>query len=232
MSGWLDPFVPRLSAGQRSFCIALLALFGMVLGWADYRLDKMLTIAQQRYGEAALPLLRDWDRMIQDAAPLPETEKLRRVNEFFNRHIVFTDDMVLWHQADYWATPLETMGRAAGDCEDYTIAKYMTLKQMQVPIEKLRLIYVRARIGGPYSTVQQAHMVLGYYAQPNAEPLILDNLISDIRPASRRSDLFPVFSFNGDGLWVGGETNPVASATARLSRWRDVLTRMQQEGIE
>ncbi len=228
-------FFSRLTCGpvgRHMLCGLLVFLSGMVLVRADYNLDKMLALAQQRYGAAALPAVRDWDRLIEASAPLSEPEKLRQVNEFFNRHITFTDDTALWNQVDYWATPLETLGRAAGDCEDYVIAKYMTLKQMQVPTEKLRLIYVRARIGGAYSTVQQAHMVLGYYAQPNAEPLILDNLISDIRPASRRSDLFPVFSFNSDGLWVGGETNPVASATARLSRWRDVLVRMKQEGIE
>ncbi len=232
MSGAFFFRLIRRPAGRQILCGLLVCLASGVLVRADYTLDKMLALAQQRYGAAAVPALRDWDRMIQESASLSELEKLRRVNEFFNRHITFTEDTALWGQVDYWATPLETLGRAAGDCEDYVIAKYITLKQMQVPIEKLRLIYVRARIGGAYSTVQQAHMVLGYYAQPNAEPLILDNLISDIRPASRRSDLFPVFSFNSDGLWVGGETNPVASATARLSRWRDVLVRMKQEGIE
>jgi hypothetical protein len=40
--------------------------------------------------------------------------------------------------------------------------------------------------------------VLAYYALPEAEPLILDNLISELRPASRRPDLTPVFSFNAE----------------------------------
>jgi predicted transglutaminase-like cysteine proteinase len=133
----------------------------------------------------------------------------------------------VWRQEDYWASPLEFMGRAAGDCEDYAISKYMTLLSMGVPKEKLRMIYVRARTGG----ASVAHMVLGYYPSPAEEPLILDNLITSVRLASQRSDLAPVFSFNSDGLWVGGATASSADPTARLSRWRDVLERMRQEGF-
>jgi hypothetical protein len=74
-------------------------------------------------------------------------------------------------------------------------------------------------------------MVLGYYPSPDAEPLILDNLIGDILPASRRPDLQPVFSFNSAGLWIGGASRSSADPTARLSRWSRVLERMQTEGI-
>ena len=92
------------------------------------------------------------------------------------------------------------MGRAAGDCEDFAIAKYMTLLMLGIGNQNLRLIYVRAKVGG--ATV--AHMVLGFYPQPTEEPMILDNLITSVRAASQRSDLAPVFSFNSEGLWAGG----------------------------
>ncbi|MDO8273964.1 MAG: transglutaminase, partial [Serpentinimonas sp.] len=77
----------------------------------------------------------------------------------------------------------------------------------------------------------EAHMVLGFFETPLAEPLILDNLITSVRPASSRPDLTPLFSFNSEGLWVAGQTQQVASSTARLSRWRDVLERMSREGL-
>ena len=133
---------------------------------------------------------------------------------------------------DYWATPLEVLGRGEGDCEDFAIAKYMTLKLMGIPSVKMRLIYVKARIGGPQSTMVQAHMVLSYYQAPEDEPLVLDNLISDIRPASRRPDLTTVFGFNAEGLWVGGALPRVNRSSQRLSRWQSVLVRMREEGIE
>lgn len=209
-----------------------LLLVSLTWVWAGADFDRLFKLAQQRYGAQAEQTLHDWERLIREATAHSESEKLRRVNEFFNRRISYAEDIDVWGQADYWATPLETMGRGAGDCEDYVIAKFATLRLLQVAPEKLRLTYVRARIGGAYSSVQQAHMVLSYYATPDAEPLILDNLITEIRPASRRPDLLPVFGFNAEGLWVTGTANPVANSTARLSRWRDVLNRMQQEGIE
>ncbi len=195
-------------------------------------LDKMLLLAQQRYGAAGAHNVQQWRALLREAQGLPEPEKIRRVNNFFNRLIAFRDDIEIWGAIDYWATPLETIGRGAGDCEDFTIAKYVTLKLLGVPIERMRLIYVRAQIGGPHSSISQAHMVLGYFATPGAEPLVLDNLLADIRPASRRNDLQPVFSFNSDGLWVGQAASSSASPTARLSRWRDVIARMQAEGLE
>jgi len=195
-------------------------------------LDKMLQLAQQRYGTPGTQNVQQWRSLLRETQGLPEPEKIKRVNAFFNRRIAFREDAEIWGTADYWATPLETLGRASGDCEDFTIAKYVTLKLLDVPIERMRLIYVRAKIGGPHSSISQAHMVLGYYATPGQEPLVLDNLITDIRPASRRSDLQPVFSFNSDGLWVGQSDGSSANPTARLSRWRDVITRMQIEGLE
>lgn len=195
-------------------------------------LDRMQRLAADRYGADAADTVRAWRLLLAEAAGLDEREQLARVNAFFNRRIRFDDDIAIWQQPDYWATPLETMGRGAGDCEDFTIAKYMSLRLLGIPNERLRLIYVRARIGGATSTVTQAHMVLGYFEDPADEPLILDNLITDIRPAARRPDLFPVFSFNSEGLWVGNAGAPAADPTARLSRWRDVLARMREEGLQ
>ncbi len=196
--------------------------------------EKMLLLAQARYGAQAVLAVNQWREMLAKSQGKPEAEQIIRINDFFNRRIVFEDDPVIWGKPDYWATPLETLGRGMGDCEDFAIAKYVSLKSLGIPIDKLRLTYVRAQLGGYGGSVSQAHMVLAYYPLPNQEPLILDNLISDIRPASQRNDLFPVFSFNSEGLWVGNGASekPSGSPTARLSRWRDVIARMQSEGVE
>lgn len=191
-------------------------------------LDKTQALAQQRYGARAAATVGAWRRLIEESRVLPDNDKLTKVNAFFNRRMLFEDDIVVWQQVDYWATPLEFMGKGAGDCEDFAIAKYITLQMLGIGNERLRLIYVRAKIG---STASIAHMVLGFYPQPTQEPQILDNLITSVRPASQRSDLTPVFSFNSDGLWVGGATASSADPTTRLSRWRDVLDRMRQEGL-
>ena len=216
--------LPRLGTWLRALLLA--AMLGLCI--AAPNLDRVHSLAQERYGQRAASTVAAWRIMLEQSRNLGEAEKLEAVNSFFNRRILFEDDIVVWQQADYWATPLEFMGRGAGDCEDYAIAKYMSLLLLGVPNSKLRMIYVRARMG---ATRSQAHMVLGYYEQPTDEPLILDNLIGSIRQASQRNDLSPVFSFNNEGLWVPGATASSADPTTRLSCWREVLDRMRQDGF-
>lgn len=210
----------------------LCVLIGVGLATASGDADLMERLAGERFGTTGTASVRAWRRMIADALPLDDLEKLQRTNTFFNHRIRFDDDAAIWNEADYWATPLETLGRGAGDCEDFAIAKYMSLRLLGIPADKLRLIYVRAQIGGAQSALSQAHMVVGFYPSPQAEPLVLDNLIGEVRPAGRRSDLLPIFSFNSAGLWIGGTTASSADPTTRLSRWRSVLVRMQQEGLQ
>lgn len=200
----------------------------LTVALAAVDLDQTQVLALQRYGAHAVETVSAWRKMIEEARALPDNDKLTKVNTFFNRRISFQDDIVVWQQTDYWATPLEFMGRGAGDCEDFAIAKYITLQLLGIGNEQLRLIYVRAKIGASTSI---AHMVLGYFPQSTEEPLILDNLVSSVRPASQRPDLIPVFSFNREGLWVSGTTASAADPTTRLSRWRDLLSRMRQEGL-
>ncbi len=182
-----------------------------------------------RFGSAALTIFADWRQLLNDAQALGEREKLRTVNEFFNRRIAFDDDISIWQQSDYWATPLETLGSGRADCEDFSIAKYYSLLALGIPNGKLRLVYVRARLEGPAGPYVQAHMVLAYYATPGAEPLVLDNLRPEILPASRRTDLSPIFSFNSAGLWQGTGNQ---SSKSNLSRWQDLLSRARAEGFE
>ena len=221
--------MPRMLVLCKKICLLLLGLSWLVITCiASPDLDNTQALALQRYGTRGAETVAAWRLLMEESRTLSDQDKINKVNTFFNRRMLFQDDIVVWQTPDYWATPLEFMGRASGDCEDFSIAKYVTLQMMGIGNDKLRLVYVRAQSG---STASFAHMVLGYYAQPTAEPQILDNLISSVRPASQRPDLTPVFSFNGDGLWVGGATASSADPTTRLSRCRDVLERMRQDGL-
>lgn len=200
---------------------------GLALG--GFEVERMRQVALQRFGQAGSEAIDAWRSAVGGWRGLNEDEQLRRINEYFNRRIRFADDSVVWSQADYWATPLETMARGAGDCEDFVFAKYFTLRELGVPEDRLRMTYVRAQVGGAGSSVSQAHMVLSYYPSPDAVPLVLDNLITEIRPASGRPDLVPVFSFNMQGVFVGGAAQ-ATSPVDRVSRWRELLLRMRSEG--
>lgn len=228
-AAWGLPLVFRLRACVSATCIGLLLAVAAVAA-PDF--DHLVRLAAERYGVQGEETLRAWRSILETGKSLSESEKLELVNAFFNNRVAFEDDQVVWNLPDYWATPLETLGRGEGDCEDYSIGKYVSLGMLGVPIERLRITYVRAELGMAGSGISQAHMVLAYYATPDAEPLVLDNLVSELRPASRRPDLRPVFGFNSEGLWVAGNRGPsVAAPTARLSRWRDLLSRMSADGL-
>lgn len=206
----------------------------MVTTWwclAAPNTNLMFQLAESRYGAEAVKTLHAWQSLIQSSGNTKTLDNLKAVNQFFNQRIQFNDDQRIWNQLDYSATPLETMGRRQGDCEDFSIAKYVSLLLAGVPVEQLRMVYVKARVGSVNKKMTQAHMVLAYYPTPNADPLILDNLEPKILPASQRKDLIPVFSFNSAGLWVQGQNKPVGTAQKRLSRWRDLLNRMHAEGL-
>lgn len=210
--------------------VAILAVFlAVTLAIASVDVDRMLQVISGRFGAKGTQTFHDWREMMAQTASLPEADKLTRVNDFFDRRIRFVDDATNWHQADYWATPVESLGQGAGDCEDYVIAKYFSLIELGVARSKLRWIYVIATLGRTGNT--QAHMVLGYYATPGAEPLVLDNLIPSIQPASQRTDLSPVFSFNSDGIWKQGAASSSGSVN-QLSMWRDLMRRMKEDGYE
>ena len=196
----------------------------MVLAGSLGITDEMLDMVAKEYGRRARGRIVQWQQVVDQNNAAGELEKLEAVNRFFNKNR-FVSDHVHWKIPDYWATPIEFLSTKGGDCEDFAIAKYITLRALDVPDEKLRITYVKA------IRLNQAHMVLTYYETPKAIPLILDNLESKIEPATKRKDLKPVFSFNGNGLWLAkmqGEGQKLGTAND-LNMWRDLITRLQRE---
>ena len=177
-----------------------------------------------QYPEFAQRRLQAWEQLIDDIAGLSTRQKLNRTNQFFNQ-LRWLSDGEQFGSRDYWATPMEFLGRGAGDCEEFAIAKYVTLVKSGVPSNQLRIAYVKA-LRPP-----QAHMVLTWVQKSGDMPLVLDNLVADIQPASARKDLIPVYSFNADSLWItksaGAETR--VSDASNVGHWQDLRRRMAQE---
>ena len=203
------------------------------LGYSRSMTPGLIAHRERQFGRGVRERLVGWQAFVRETgAPGESTRQpgedrlLRAVNRFFNRVPSMTD-LAHWGADDYWATPSESLASNGADCEDYAIAKYMSLLSAGVPQAKLRMVYVRAQFQGR----PQAHMVLAYYAQPEAEPLILDNINPEIRPASLRPDLTPVFSFNGEGLWSGVGGTTAGNPLVRLSLWRDLLAKAKSEGF-
>lgn len=180
----------------------------------------------REYGHQAKRRLRNWQRLIDDIKNDTEATKLRKVNDFFNQ-VRFLNDINHWKKEDYWATPVEFLITNGGDCEDFSIAKYYTLREVGVPDSKMSIAYVKA------IEYNQAHMVLTYYKAPNAMPVVLDNLIPEIKPANKRPDLIHVYSFNGDNLWLSkkGRRAEIVGTSDRLEHWVKLRSRLENQTV-
>ena len=203
------------------------------LAYADWDFSLIARRAGSLYGPSVegRQRLEAWKAMLGGQKPASELEQLQRVNAFFNRELRYVEDIDLWHMDDYWATPVQSLWKGAGDCEDFAIAKYFSLRQWGMPAEKLLITYVKVL------NPERAHMVLTYYPDADDEPLVLDSLLDTIEPADARKDLLPVYAFNGEGVWLPDATdstigsNSMAGDIKQLSRWQDVLNKMKAEGF-
>ncbi len=187
---------------------------------------ELLNKTEQEHPGFAQERIASWEKLISHYKNSGHQQKLHVVNQFFNK-MKFVNDRDHWGKEDYWATPLQMLTSNGGDCEDYSIAKYFTLRKMGIPAEHMRLTYVKA------IKLKQAHMVLAYYSAPDATPLILDNLVNEIQTATSRDDLQAVYSFNSTDLWLvkqpGGEQH--IGRAGRLSRWQEVIARISSEQL-
>lgn len=210
---------------KKPVCLLLLLMTFLTALYADsttpLNSSKILAALKTSYGDRAEKRGNAWFQLMESNANLPENQTLEKVNRFFNM-FHFVDDIKLWGVNNYWATPVEFIGANGGDCEDYSIAKYFTLLELGIADEKMRITMVKAL------NLDQYHMVLAYYDTPASIPLILDNIDGEIKPATKRNDLIPIYSFNGSQLWLNkelGRSVPTGKSS-RLKRWRDLRQRI------
>ncbi len=183
---------------------------------------------------------KNWQHLMQQIKPLSWFAQLNAINQFFNA-IPFQSDYQTWGRQDYWASPDELLAKNAGDCEDYAVAKYISLVKLGLAPQRLKLAYVQ--IGNNNFSIQQyrlapaagqgrsgfqSHMVLLYFEHESAVPWVLDNINATVLPVSQRSDLTPVYGFNDEGMWLfnGWQSTQSLGLAMRPSHWLDVKKRM------
>ena len=210
--------------------VLLLFCAGALGGVVDNFSSALLKRITERWGGEAVERLKGWRAAELEAlAKRPKAksksvlskDELQFFNRFWNK-VPYYSDQQHWGREDYWATPIEMLASNGADCEDYSIAKYFSLKKMGVPPENLRITYVRSLKNS------EAHMVLAYYPSPDADPYILDNLSEKLELASKRVDLEPVYSFNDDDLWAAGTTS-FKGKSRQIRLWSELLDRMEKE---
>ncbi|WP_152536741.1 transglutaminase-like cysteine peptidase [Tolumonas lignilytica] len=194
----------------------------------DTKDRQLVELVQAKYGSRAARRVIDWRLLIHRALSEKWSHKqiLDATNNFFNR-LIYIEDVQLWGKSNYWASPVEFLGAGGGDCKSFSIAKYFTLREMGISDESLRLIYVKA------VRFNRFHMVVADYATPTSMPVILDNIDPVIKPANLRTDLVPVYSFNGSHLWLmkAKGQGQLAGSSDRLSLWSDLQTRINAQNM-
>lgn len=150
---------------------------------------------RQHYGQEAQVRLQQWQQILNHSKGKSEVEQLKLTNDFINL-IEFIHSPFYQDGLDYRLSPMAFLILGAGDSEEFSMAKYFTLRKMGIQASRLRL----------NDTERQSnltpHMVLAYYPSVDADPLILDYLDKTIRPLSQRQDLRPVYSFDAEQLWL------------------------------
>ena len=133
-----------------------------------------------------------WTAMLARLRGRPRVEQLDAVNRFVNARPYASDEAV-WGRSDYWATPLEFLSRS-GDCEDYAITKYVSMRRLGMPAAALRLVVVRD------TGREVAHAVLA--AEVLGTWLILDNLATTLGRGLAATSYLPYYSVNEEARWV------------------------------
>jgi predicted transglutaminase-like cysteine proteinase len=135
--------------------------------------------------------LQRWSRFLASLDSRDRLSQLRAVNREINRHRYVLDSRN-WGVTDHWSTPLEFF-RKDGDCEDFAIAKFMSLRALGVPNRDMRIVVLQDL------ERDLPHAVLVVYAEGTA--YVLDNQFKDVVPADQIQHYRPIYSINEEGWW-------------------------------
>ncbi len=178
-------------AGPRLFgTVEFKTAFTESNGWLEVmkKCSRPVFLDEQRFNTSTL-----WKNLRRRIEGRPYLEMLRLVNCFWNQWPYRTDQEA-YGGRDHWAAPDEFLVKS-GDCEDYCIVKYYTLKALGVPVACMRIVVVIDAVSGA------EHAILAVYGE-DSEIHILDNLCDVVLPARSVRHYEPRFSVNEQHHWV------------------------------
>jgi predicted transglutaminase-like cysteine proteinase len=142
---------------------------------------------------ACPPKVQSWRAAIERLQGGAGLELLTAVNSAVNKLISYRDDMTAYGKVDHWATPMESLA-GYGDCEDYALVKYLSLIELGLPHDQMRIVILKdnARNIG--------HAVLAVTL--NERTYVLDNVIARPTLDSALTHYQPIYSFNQTRQWL------------------------------
>jgi len=136
-------------------------------------------------------VLQRWRAYLDTLRNKSPAEQISAINAYVNQ-VPYISDQRNYHLIDYWATPRQFFSRG-GDCEDYVIVKYLSLRALGWPRDKMRLAVVMDKLK------RQAHAILVVYLDDRI--LILDNQNKRIVENTATRRYRPIYSINEKHWW-------------------------------
>ena len=136
--------------------------------------------------------LQRWQAFLEAQRDRPVMEQIVAVNRYANR-LPYVLDIDNYGVEDYWAIAKEFLDRG-GDCEDYAITKFFSLKWLGFPVDRLRIVVLQD------TNLRVPHAVLT--VDMNGRHLILDNQIDQVVTDDEIVHYVPVYSINEEGWWM------------------------------
>jgi predicted transglutaminase-like cysteine proteinase len=118
--------------------------------------------------------------------------RLGEINRAINLAIRPVSDLAQYGEIDVWSSPLATFARAAGDCEDYAIAKFVALRLAGLSPDDLRIVIMRDTISGEDHAVAAARL--------DGRWLTLDNRRMAMVEDAQIRNYQPIFVIDRDGV--------------------------------
>jgi predicted transglutaminase-like cysteine proteinase len=146
----------------------------------------------------SMPLDERHARLLVKYANATTENKIRAVNTFFNRYVRYTTDQKQHKKEDYWQSLEETLASKKGDCDDFALAKFFTLRMLDIPEENLRLGWCQIKA---ITEGNSNHLVLLYVVE-GSQTKVLDNITNAVKGKNQRRDLKFLFEVNSYGRWL------------------------------
>lgn len=134
----------------------------------------------------------EWTDLLTSLKGKKSAEQMEAINRHMN-HAPYITDIVNWGVQDYWAT-LRQFFQKDGDCEDYAIAKYFSLKNLGFDPNDMRIAVVQD------TNLDVAHAVLVVYV--DNKTWILDNQIPQVVGEKTILHYKPLYSINEGAWWL------------------------------
>lgn len=156
----------------------------------------MARFEQQMSTQGSSPRVQMWKKAMQDLRGKSAEEQIAAVNSYVNQ-VTYIEDKANYGKSDYWATPIEFFARG-GDCEDFAIAKYASLRALGFRADQLRIAIVQDKLK------HVAHALLIVYTPEGS--FVLDNQDKRVRYAQDVNRYKPIFSINSNSWWLHKDT--------------------------